>query len=421
MSGPSLLAIPPLLQHFVLTLVFSFVIGLELHSYRRANKPNLGFGTTRTFTLIGAMGFVLYVLDPSGLLYTAGLLVLAGFLWAYYWRRSGEAQLSLLSPLLAVLTYLIGPLATGFPTWFLVLFVVVVLLMLGEKPGIRRLSDALRTEEMVTVAKFLIMAGIVLPLLPDRQIAPMIGVTYYQVWLAVIAVSAISYLGYLGQTYLFKNRGLLMTGVLGGLYSSTAATLVIARQGRGDVDQRQVSPALVLATAMMYIRLLVLVGVLGHGQALVTLLGPFLVFVAASGLAAYLYYRLQPHHAANPRPIVIKHPLEFGVALVFAVLFLVFAAATQFVLARFGAGGLHVLSFVSGLTDIDPFILSLLAGKFHITAAQVTGAIIIAAGSNNLLKAGYAMALGRSRIILPAAVWLIFLFLASLGYAYVVL
>lgn len=411
-------SIPPLLQQFILTALFCFVIGLELHSYRRANQDDLGFGTTRTFTLIGILGFVLYALDARGLLYGIGLFGLTGFMWIYYWRRVGEAKRSLLTSLLALLTYLVGPIAVRFPAWFLVLFVVMLLVMLGEKPGIRRFSDAFRGEETITLAKFLIMAGIILPLLPDREIAPFITVTYYQLWLAVIVVSGISYLSYLAQTYFFKTRGVLLTGLLGGLYSSTAATVVLARRAREVTDPRLVAAAVVLATAMMYVRLLALVFVLGHYAVTLQLLAPFVVFVLLSLGVVFLQYRRDsgaPLQQEVPAP---RHPLELSTAVLFALLFVVFAGVTQVVITHFGAGGLHVLSFAVGFTDIDPFVLSLLAGKYQVTDAQVTGAVLVAAGSNNVLKAGYALALGRQRALVPAALWLVLLFLASIGYVH---
>ncbi|MGA7802730.1 MAG: DUF4010 domain-containing protein [Gammaproteobacteria bacterium] len=413
--------VPPLLTQFVLTAAFSFVIGLELHGYRRANRPDLGFGTTRTFTLIGILGFVLYALDDHGLLYAVGLLGLLGFLWIYY-ARHAAAHASLLTPLIGVLTYLVGPAIMGFPGWFPVLFVVTLLLMLGEKPGIRRLSDTFHSEEMVTLAKFLIMAGVVLPLLPDRQIASFVTVTYYQVWLALLLVSGLSYASYLAQAYFFRARGLLLTGLLGGLYSSTAATVVIGRRARELAMSREITPALILATTMMYLRLLILVAALGHGDAAARLLVPFGAFVATSLAAAWFLSRggsarvesAQMPAAAQP----LKHPLEVTTATVFALLFVAFAAITHAVIARFGTGGLHALSVFVGFTDIDPFVLSLLAGKFHVSVGQLTGAIIVASGSNNLLKAGYALALGRNRSVVPAALWLVALFAASLAYAY---
>lgn len=409
-------ALPPMLGQFALTVAFSFVIGLELHSYRRVDQAGLGFGTTRTFTLIGLLGFVLFALDARGLLFVAGLLVLAVFLALYYWRRLAEQHASLLSILLALLTYALGPVAIHFPAWFLVLFVVLALLLLGEKPGIRRFSDTLRSDEAITLAKFLIMAGVVLPLLPERQIAAFINVSYYQVWLAVIVVSGLSYASYLVQTYFLPQRGVLLTGLLGGLYSSTAATVVLGRRAGEADDAGQLSAAIILATAMMYLRLLLLVFILGHHHELTQLLLPFGTLMLASLLAAgWIYRRAQRTPAAVTLP-PLKHPLELRTAFLFTLLFVVFAALTQFILARFGSGGLHALSLLVGFSDIDPFILSLLAGRFQVGAPEITAAILLASGSNNLLKAFYAGILGRRRGVLPAVIWLGLLCLVSLAY-----
>lgn len=413
--------VPPLLVQFGLTLALSFVIGLEVHSYRRADQLDLGFGTTRTFTLIGVLGFLLHALDERGLLYGLGFLALAGFLWVYYARRVAEPQFSLLSSLMALLTYLVGPVASRFPDWFLILYVVILLLLLGEKPGIRRFSDAFQGRETVTLAKFLIMAGVILPLLPERPIAPFINVTFYQVWLAMVVVSGVSYLSYLAQTYFFKERGLLLTGILGGLYSSTATTAVLARQAAEAGDAQLVSPAMILATTMMYIRLLLLILVLGYHDTAMHLAGPFLGFTIASAVVALILYRRQPANPKGSAAATLKHPLELSTAALFAVLFAAFAALTQLVVSHYGGTGLHVLSFVTGLTDIDPFILSLLAGKFQVSSVHIAGAILIASGSNNLFKCGYALTLGRNHTVVAAAVWLAALFAMTIAYVYWIL
>ena len=407
---------PALLTQFIITAILSFIIGLELHSYRRANEQDLGFGTTRTFTLIGVLGFVLYMIDDRLLVYMIGLIGLVVLLGIYYYRRSSNQLYSLISPLLGLLTYLIAPVLIRFPDWFAVLYVVTILLMLGEKPEIRRFSDAFRSVEMVTFAKFLIMAGVVLPLLPDQQIASFITVTYYQAWAALLVVSSLSYLSYLAQTYVFKKKGLLLTGLLGGLYSSTATTIVLARRAREAPPAPQVTQAIILATAMMYLRLLLLVFFLGHVDEAQHLLTPFIIFITMSLLAVWLASRIPRAVEIKAGELPLRHPLEFKTALLFAVLFIVFAALTSIVIAGYGNEGLHILSFVIGLTDIDPFILSLLGGTFQISEPQLVAAIIIASGSNNLVKAGYAAAFGRNRFALAAAAWLVILFIASMAY-----
>ena len=410
--------VPVLLKQFVMTTALSFIVGLELHSYRRANNQDLGFGTTRTFSLLGVLGFVLFLVDDQLWAWLFGLLGLFVFLALYYYKRSGEGVLSLMSPVLGLLTYCIAPVVIRFPEWFTILMIVTILLMLSGKPGIRRFSDAFREAEMFTFTKFLIMAGVVLPLLPGSQISPLITVTYYQVWVALLVVSGLSYISYLAQTYVFKDKGLLLTGLLGGLYSSTATTIVLGRRARQMTPSPRVTQAIILATAMMYLRLLLLLMVIGHFDAALQLTGPFLVLLAASTLAAWLAGLMPVEVKVKVDDLTLSHPLEFKTALVFAVLFVVFSAVSTVVIGRYGSEGLQVLSFVVGLTDIDPFILSLLGGTYHISEAQIITAIVTATGSNNLLKAVYAMVLGRNRYTLAAAAWLVILFIVSMIYVF---
>ena len=418
-------ALPPLLLRFTATVVLSFVLGLELHSYRRSQDAGIGFGTTRTLTLIGAAGFVLWLLDgaaPRGL-YLAGLAALALWLAVDQWQGRLPARAAggaLLPALIALLAYALGPLVLTEPDWLVAAVMVVAILMLGEMPLIRRLSDAFPSAEGVTLAKFLIIAGLVLPLMPDSALPGLPTLTYQKVWLAVVAISGLSYLGYVAHRYVWPRAGTLVTGLIGGLYSSTAASVVLARQARADAGIAAQAPAaVVLATLMMYLRLLVLIVVLGYAGAARALALPFALLVLGSALvAAWLWRRgnrAPAPTAATPR-LGPHNPLDLPIALLFAVLFVTFAALTRFVIAHYGATGLKTLSFLVGFTDIDPFILSLLADHGAISPTLVVDAILIASGSNNLLKAVYAQALSRQRAMLPAATWLAFTLLLSLGW-----
>jgi uncharacterized membrane protein (DUF4010 family) len=412
-------AIPPLLVQFIMTVAFSFVVGLEFRSYHQANDYKLHFGSTRTFVLIGILGFILYTIDASRLLFAAGLLLLGGLLLVFYWRLSATRQFSLFSTVFLLLIYLIGPIASLFPSWFLVLYIVVLILVLSEKILIHHFSDQLANEEIATLAKFFIISGVILPLLPDQPIAPMLPVSYYRVWLAVIIVSGFSYLSYLINSYFFKSRSLLITGLLGGLYSSTAATVVIGRRAHGldSASGRKVSSALIMATNMMYIRLLAIIFMFDRGVVL-QLLAPFSIIIAMSLLAVIGLLKVRNHAPELHDVTDIKHPLELSTAILFALLFMLFAFLTQYVTSTFGSHGLKSLAIIVGFTDIDPFILSLLGGKFTVSESAIVSSVVLASGSNNLLKATYAIALARNRSVLFAAAWLTFLFAISIIYAY---
>ena len=413
-------SVPPLLLQFIMTTAFSFVVGLEFHSYLRINQYQYGFGSTRTFVLVGVLGFLLYQLNKEGLFFATGMAVLGAMLLIYYWRQSAEKHFSLLEMLLTLLVFLIGPVTVHFPGWFLVLFVVLLVLMLGEKPLIHQFSESLANNEIVTLAKFLVLSGVILPLLPEKQLSPALPITYYKIWLAVLVVSGFSYLSYLAQTYFFKKRGLLVTGLLGGLYSSTATSVVISRRAHHMAGDRfNVSSALILATAMMYLRLLVIIFFL-NDSAGKSLLLPFTILIALSCFVVMSLLRLDNNRAikqpfdANQH----QHPLELSTALLFALMFVFFAFITQYVISHFGDQGLNFLSIVVGFTDIDPFILSLLSGKFSVPENAIISAVIVASGSNNLLKAIYAAILARNRSVMVAIIWLLSLFVISIFYAF---
>lgn len=406
-----------ILAPFAITLGLSFLLGLELHRYLRTEGHGLGFGTARTLTLIGALGFLLELFGKETVPWLLGFASLAVWLALYYREQLRDGEVGLLVPLMALLTYLVGPLALHTPFWFPILVVTLALLLLTGKPRIRRFEDWLPEGEVTTVLKFVIMAGIILPLLPAKQIAPFIPVGYRQTWIAVVAVSGISYASYLAQTYFFKRRGLLLAGLLGGLYSSTAATFAIGGQARGTPHAGPISAALVLATAMMYVRLFVLAAILAPqlAWALAPVFGAgAIASVVAAGGIWYTFARRESDET-TPRP---HHPLELRAALIFAALFVLFATLTDLVLKHYGVSGLKTLSLVVGFTDIDPFILSLFSGHYAVTPSLVVTAVVVASGSNNLLKGIYAAGTARNQSVMPAVAVLVALALGSFAYAF---
>jgi uncharacterized membrane protein (DUF4010 family) len=303
------------------------------------------------------------------------------------------------------------------PAWFLVLMAITILLVLHSKGRVRRLTDRLETGEVVTVCKFLAIAAVILPLIPATMpplegiggaILAALPVTPRQIWLAVVITTSISYFGYVLQTYLFPRKGLLLTGLIGGLYSSTAAVLVLAKKSkRLPGHDREAAGAILLAVSMMYLRLLVLVAVF-RIEATVQV-GPALLVLSAlaAGYALWVV-KDQPSAVATdaagaangqggdgaPEQELRNNPLELNSAFLFAVLFVLISIATKYTLAEFKDLGLRVLSFVVGFSDITPFVVSVLQGDLGIGTAQILQAIVIASASNNLMKLVYAYAFG---------------------------
>jgi len=195
---------------------------------------------------------------------------------------------------------------------------------------------------------------------------------------------------------------------------------VIARRAHGlnALSARTVSSALIMATTMMYLRLLAIIFVFNRHVA-AELLVPFSFAVALSIMVIIALLTIKNNAVEAKNISEVKNPLELSTAILFALFFMLFAFLTQYVTSNFGSHGLKSLAIIVGFTDIDPFILSLLSGKFIVSNSDLVSAIILASGSNNLLKGAYAVALARNKSVGLAAAWLVFLFIASIAYVYI--
>ncbi len=402
---------------FLLTSVFSFLVGLEVKTYRsefHRGDPRDFFGSARTFTFTGIIGFLFALLDGHyGGLYLGGLAVLAVLYALFYSRKLAHGQQSVLLFLVLMIVYALGPLSLAFPVWMSALVFVLIVFVLNARQSIVQFTTKINTYEFETLGKMVLLSAVILPLLPDRDIIPLVPLSPYKIWLAVVVISAISYGGYLLQRYVFPGKGLFLTGLLGGSYSSTATTVVLARKAAAMPENPLITGAIVAATAVMYLRLVVIAFIFNAAIGK-TLLLPFAGFAAAAFAIAGIYV-VRGSSATVDTEANDKNPLELGTALLFAVLFVVMIVATQYVTETYGSGGLKLLSFLVGLTDIDPFILSLLTGKYSVASSELHAAIVIAAGSNNILKAFYALWFAGGRRGTAAFVWLVLLGVATIA------
>lgn len=410
------------LIHFALTVVFSFLIGLEIKSYRlRFHKEQTKntIGSTRTYTLLGIIGYLFFILDEHYLLYITGLIGFTLLFALFYMGQLKHNQTSILLYLVGLIVYSFGPLSERFPLWMVSLLFVLTIFILNAKKRLQDFSQHININEFETLGKMVLLSAVILPLLPHQKIGGILPVSPFQIWLAVVIISAISYGGYLMQTYLFKEKGYLLAGILGGIYSSTATTVVMSRKMAETGFSYVLTASVIAASAMMYLRLIIVAAFFNLSVAKSLSLLFFLFFVL--GIMIALFYA--KHRAVENEKVVLSaaNPLELGTAFVFSALFIAMVALTQFVTAHFGSSGLNILSFLVGFTDIDPFVLSILTGKAaSVSNAQIVSAIMIAAGSNNILKAIYAVWFGTFQRGWHAALWLIGFGIATISYALVI-
>jgi uncharacterized membrane protein (DUF4010 family) len=413
-----------------LLLGLSFFLGLayeDFFSRDNTRRP----GGVRTFPMLALGGGALYLFDPVRLIpFTGGLLVLGAWLYVYYQRHvgekdeEGEPNVGLVVPVLNVKAYVLGPLALALPHWVAVATTVTAVLLLTGREQLHALARRIELKEIITAGQFLILTGIILPLLPNTPVTTLTKITPRQVWLALVVVCTFSYVSYLAQRYWAAAARGLWTAALGGLYSSTAATVVLARQAKADPALgRQARAGITLATGIMYLRIAAVVAI--FNLTLARLLAPFLCGLAlvAFAICAVEYWgpgRGAEHTESQTamQTSTGRNPLELGPAAIFALLFVAVSLASSFATTQFGTSGIYALAAIIGVSDIDPFVLNLAqGGAASLPNTALAAAILIAASSNNVLKAFYAVSFAGGRATATSAAALVVLAIAGVGLA----
>jgi uncharacterized membrane protein (DUF4010 family) len=405
-------------ERLALLLGLSLFFGFAFEEFYSGQLPRHP-GGVRTFPLLALAGGALFLLEPHyGAAFTAGLLVVGSWIYAYVRHdlsTEDHGEGTFIVPISGVLAYVLGPIALTQPLWVSVGIAVAAVLLLGGKQTLHDWAHRVSDQEVLTAGKFLILVGVVLPLLEGLPAIPHTKITPFGIWLAVVAVSTISYVSYLLATYVFPQRGTMFGAVLGGLYSSTATTVVLARRSRDEKMTSEIEAGIIAATAMMYLRILV-VCVLFNASLGAKLAPPMLVLAVLSAAFAAVRSRGETKTVATSRP---PNPLQLGTALIFAALFVLIAYIVGYVQANLGSSGVYGLAAVVGVTDIDPFVLSIAQNQTAaLSLTTAASAILIAASSNNVLKAVYTVAFSRQRESwIPASV-LGLLAAAGLGAAF---
>lgn len=388
--------IPEGFVKFILVLIFSLLIGLEQRRHHINENEDLLFGTDRTFTFIGLLAYVLFIADPVNYIPFLIGFILIGLLLGiqYHHKIKKNGKFGLTSTILALLTYCMPIMIFTQPVWLVLSFIVALMMITELKSHFITLSKQASEEEFITLAKFIALAGIILPLLPEANISAQIPISPYHLWLAIVVVSGISYCSYLLKKFVFPNSGIILTGILGGMYSSTVTTVILARQEKQGLAGSQTVSAIMIANGMMYLRILFLTFIFNREIAIqlsIPFVAMFLLTFGLSRIASGKHFEILTDENQETNPGSGKNPLEFRTAAIFGVLFVVFALVTDYVLKSYGSNGVTGLAFVVGITDIDPFLLNLLQQKAGIGQLTIVLAIINASNSNNLLKMIYAI------------------------------
>jgi uncharacterized membrane protein (DUF4010 family) len=382
----------------------------------------------RTFILLALFGagaaFLAHTASSPWILaaafLVAGAFVVAGYLVA---ARTEPESTGLTSEVAAMVVFVLGAMVMLGSHELAIGLGVVTASVLVYKQPLHGFVARLGWDDVYAGLRLLIATFIALPLLPDRPIDPWGALNPYTLWLLVILISSVSLLGYVATRWLGPGKGAAITGLTGGIVSSTAVTLSFAKEGRDRPEfGKALACGILIAWAVMFVRVIVLVAAV-NASLLPQVLVPFLVMAAvAAAFAGLLYFR--DHEARNgtraKADLAVTNPFSLTAAAKFAALFAVVLLAVKLVQQHFPPEGLYVVAALAGLTDVDAITLSMAEFAKGGGASNVAAtAIVIAALSNTLVKCGMAVVLAGLAFSRPLLIAAAAILLAGLAASFV--
>lgn len=391
------------LRAFATALFIGALVGIEREK-RQSDAPARGIGGLRTFILFAEAGAIAawlsqapgqsWIFAAVGACATA--LVIAGYLAAV---RARPDDIGLTTEVAALVVFLLGGLAVvGNPALAVALAIATSAILAFKQPmhaGVERIGR----DDLYAGLKLLVATFIVLPVLPDRTVDPWGALNPYRMWWLVILISGLSLIGYVATRWLGSGRGVPLTGLFGGVVSSTAVTLSFARRSRDEPDDAALADALaagiLLAWAVMFVRVAVEVSVV-HPALLSELAVPLGALALASGIAAAIAYQRADRTPQPDGDVPLHNPFSLMAAIRFASIFAVVLLVVSLVQHYAPGRGLYGVAALAGLTDVDAITLSMAgtARDGSVPGATAAGAILVAAITNTLVKLALAVGLG---------------------------
>ncbi|MBZ9613735.1 MgtC/SapB family protein [Rheinheimera maricola] len=393
-----------MVQSFLIALLLGALVGIEREKHRRDEHPN-SFGGLRTYILFAQAGAVsawLSIHLQSPWLFVVTVLVVAiAVLTAYILEnRHNPTALGLTSEISAITVCLLGGATMFGYAELAVMLGILTSAILTFKQPLHGLVSKIDTDDLYAGLKLLIASFIILPLLPNETIDPWQALNPYKLWLLVILISSMSLLGYVAVRWLGAAHGAVVTGISGGLASSTAVTLSFARSSKIESDPLAADHqacGVLLAWLVMFIRVLVTISIV-YQPLLVHLLLPFSAMAGATAIMAALYYwhGSRRYQAPQQSTVKVTNPFSLVAAIKFGALFAVILFLVKLNEQYAAAEGLYLLAAVAGMTDVDAITLSMAqyAGQSAAALSVAAGAVTVAALSNTLVKCGLVYALG---------------------------
>ncbi len=398
------LSAPPHLQAFMTSLAIGLLVGLERE---RRSSAKAGLRTFALVALLGTLSGMLSEQAGAGWILAAGLLMVGATIIAAYLKQPDDAG----DPGTTSVVALLVCYCLGAAVWFgygtlAVMLGIATTALLYFKAELHGLSSKLTPKDIISMLQFAVLSLVILPILPDRNYGPYEALNPYQAWLMVVLVSGVSLAGYAAMRLAGPQHGAPMMGLLGGLVSSTATTVVFSRHARAHAAlTRTAMVVIMIASLMVLLRLTVMAAVVA--PAIIEPLAKVLTGGLVLGLAVTVFgWRRLEAQGELPMPEV-RNPTEIRTALGFGALYAAVLFCSAWLSDVAGAKGMYAVALASGLTDVDAITLSSLRlfSLDRLSAAEAVTSIALAVLSNLTFKAGLVITLGGwglARRTLPA-------------------
>jgi uncharacterized membrane protein (DUF4010 family) len=384
-------------------LAIGLLIGLERGWNMRDKADGMRVAGFRTYPLLSLLGAL------WGLLAQQGGVELIGFAYlgltlillvAYRGNLKTFDNHSITSTIAAMVTFSLGTLIVYGHAILAAATAVIMTSLLGFKPILHRWVSHLDQEEIYATLKLLLISVVVLPVLPDQNYGPWDAFNPYHIWWMVVLIAGISYLGYFATKIVGNRHGSMLTGLFGGLVSSTAVTLNLSRLVKHHPGmQNALAAGIIMACATMLARILLVVSILN--PVLFQMMWQVLLAMAVfMYLMAFLFWR-QAAHFQSDSEVALENPFQIGMALKFGALLLIVMLLTKALRFYFGDMGAYILAAISGVADVDAITLSMANISQKPAELNVAVyAILIAVFVNTVFKSTLSWLIGDKGLML---------------------
>ena len=392
-----------IIKSIILVLVLGFTIGMQRSMVYIYKNETSYFARSRTFSFIALLGYIAGWLESKipGFALTLSVILSIFILSSYIFKVHKSKHYGMTTQISALITFFLGLMVWFGLKNYAIFIGVVMIIILEIKPRLKQLKAHISQNDIHAVTLLLAMSFVVLPILPDKMIGPYHLFNPYKTWLMAVIIAGISFIGYVAIKVLGQKHGVFLTGAAGGLISSTAVSISLSQLFQKQFNLiNNYAGGVAIACSIMYLRVLFEAFVIDPPLAWKLSIAYLAAAISGLAFSYYLYKHSASADIKFDNPAMSKNPLQLKEAINFGILFGIIYGAISLVQSHYGNLGVYIVSFFSGLADVDAITLSLsqMARDGKLAEFASMYGIVIASTTNSIVKLGIVFYLGGLKL-----------------------